>query len=581
MTTAAPIAITMGDPAGIGPEIVAKLISHSKPPTPIVVIGDAEIMRRATALVGSDAVIREIEDPGEARAEYGVIQLLQVGSALSPNLPFGAVSAAAGAASFAYVETAARLALQGRVSAMVTAPINKAALKAAGINYPGHTEILGEIAGSDDFAMMLATDELRVVLVSTHESLRQAIEKISHERVLRTIEIAHKAGLALGIDAPRVAVAGLNPHAGEEGLFGTEDRDIIAPAIASAQANGIDASGPWPADTLFMRARNGDFDIVVAQYHDQGLIPIKLLGIDQGVNITVGLPFIRTSVDHGTAFDIAGKGMADHASLAKAVSQAEVMAGMNRQVGHAAPDSCVGQVDAFDFIFMLTRQDRTVADAQILAREAIAAGIRHIGFKDVGLPIEELHELTRIIKSSGATAYLEVVSLDEESERRSAITALQLGVDVLMGGTRSDLVLPFLKGSSIRYLPFPGQIVGHPSKLEGSIEEIAAHARFLAELDGVHGVDLLAYRSELDPEALIRAVSEAVGGKQLVVAGSIDNADRIRTVRAAGANGFTVGTAAIDGVFDAPMDLRSQLSHIDEVASPKAGPSIGPAVTVQ
>jgi 4-hydroxythreonine-4-phosphate dehydrogenase len=223
------------------------------------------------------------------------------------------------------VQAAIDLALAGEVRAIVTAPINKEALKAAGVRYPGHTEILADRCGVSDFAMMLANDELRVVLVSIHVSLRDAIAAVTPEAELRAIRLAHQAGLGFGLAKPRVAVAGLNPHAGENGMFGGEDLAIIAPAVARARAEGIDASGPWPGDTVFMRARKGEFDVVVAQYHDQGLIPVKYLGVDNGVNATLGLPFVRTSVDHGTAFDIAGKGLADPASLAYALKQAIAM----------------------------------------------------------------------------------------------------------------------------------------------------------------------------------------------------------------------------------------------------------------
>jgi 4-hydroxythreonine-4-phosphate dehydrogenase len=219
--------------------------------------------------------------------------------------------------------------MEGSVAGIVTAPLNKEALVAAGVRQPGHTEILADRAGEPHVAMMLATDELRVLLVSIHVSLARAIALVTIENELRAIRLAAEACRAFGIARPRIAVAGLNPHAGEEGLFGREDIDVIRPAIAAARAEGHDASGPWPGDTIFMRARRGAFDIVVAQYHDQGLIPIKLLGIDHGVNVTVGLPFIRTSVDHGTAFDIAGTGRADPASLAYALDVAERMAAVS------------------------------------------------------------------------------------------------------------------------------------------------------------------------------------------------------------------------------------------------------------
>jgi len=229
----------------------------------------------------------------------------------------------AGRASFDYVMAAIRLARSGEIAGIVTAPLAKEAMKAAGLSYPGHTEILAEFSGTQDFAMMLANDELKVILVTIHVSLRQAIDMVTQSRVLNTIRLAAQACHAYGIAHPRIAVAGLNPHAGEAGMFGREDLDEIAPAIAKARAEGLDASGPWPGDTVFMRARRGEFDIVVAQYHDQGLIPVKYLGIEQGVNVTIGLPFVRTSVDHGTAFDIAGTGKADAQSLIYAFDQAQ------------------------------------------------------------------------------------------------------------------------------------------------------------------------------------------------------------------------------------------------------------------
>jgi 4-hydroxythreonine-4-phosphate dehydrogenase len=196
----------------------------------------------------------------------------------------------------------------------------------AGFCYPGHTEVLAALTGAEDYAMMLVTDELRVVHVSTHVALSEAIRRVQPERELTVIRLADRSLRALGVERPRVAVAGLNPHAGEAGLFGTEDREAIAPAVEAARSEGIDASGPWPPDTVFMQARQGRFDVVVVQYHDQGHIPIKLMGFDTGVNVTVGLPFFRTSVDHGTAFDIAGTGRADHASMRAALDLAASLA---------------------------------------------------------------------------------------------------------------------------------------------------------------------------------------------------------------------------------------------------------------
>jgi 4-hydroxythreonine-4-phosphate dehydrogenase len=315
-----PIGITMGDPCGIGPEIIARVFADGLPGQ-AVVIGDAKVMERAVRALAIPLQVQPIASIDEAVSDATLIPVLNV-SDLPADLPIGQVDARAGRASYDYVVRAIDEALAGNIGAIVTAPINKEAMKKGGLNYPGHTEILAERSGTDKFAMMLANDELRVILVTIHVSLRDAIDLVTQDSVLRTIELAHKAGKAYGIASPRVAVAGLNPHAGENGMFGREDLDIIVPAIRRAQELGMNASGPWPGDTVFMRARKGEFDIVVAQYHDQGLIPVKYLGIDNGVNVTIGLPFIRTSVDHGTAFDIAGQGTADHSSLRYAFDQA-------------------------------------------------------------------------------------------------------------------------------------------------------------------------------------------------------------------------------------------------------------------
>ncbi len=326
--TQRPLGITMGDPAGIGPEIIAKLFAEGLP-APAIVIGDAAILRRAVALLDMPLEVVTIETPDQARGGAGRIEVLPVGD-LPADLPFGRIDARAGAAAFDYISRAIDEVQARRISAIVTAPINKAAMNAAGIDYPGHTEILAERAGTADYAMMLANNELRVLLVSIHVSLADAIRAVTPEHELRAIRLADLAGRQFGIARPRVAVAGLNPHAGEGGMFGPEDEAIIAPAVARARGEGIDVTGPLSGDTVFMRARQGEFDVVVAQYHDQGLIPVKYLGIDQGVNITVGLPFVRTSVDHGTAFEIAGTGQASAASLRAAVIQAVMMAGMTQ-----------------------------------------------------------------------------------------------------------------------------------------------------------------------------------------------------------------------------------------------------------
>lgn len=324
-TPALPVAVTMGDPAGIGPEIVAKVFAAGGLRGHVLVIGDANSMRRAISMIGADISVRGVADVAHAQFESGMIDVLDVGG-VPADLEAGFIDARAGAASFAFVERAITDAIAGRIDAIVTAPIHKEAWRAAGVTFPGHTELLADRTGVRDFAMMLFNDDLRVILVSIHVALAEAITLVTRSSVLRTICLADRAARDLGIAVPRVAVAGLNPHAGEGGLFGREDLDVIAPAIADARQSGIDATGPWPPDTVFMQARAGKFDIVVAQYHDQGLIPVKYLGVDNGVNVTVGLPFVRTSVDHGTAFDIAGKGIADPASLRIAIDHAVRMA---------------------------------------------------------------------------------------------------------------------------------------------------------------------------------------------------------------------------------------------------------------
>jgi len=318
------VGITMGDAAGIGPEIVVKACAQGLN-APCVVYGDAGALRRAAAALGARLEVREIANVGQASGDAGRIEVMACGPALPPDLPHGKVSAAAGRAAYDYVCAAIDDAQAGRIRAIVTAPLNKQSMHEAGIDYPGHTEILAERSGTDDFAMMLANDELRVLLVTIHVALADVMARITPEAELTAMRLADRACRQMGIARPRVAVAGLNPHAGEGGKFGREDIDIIEPAIRQARDEGIDASGPWPGDTVFMRARRGEFDIVVAQYHDQGLIPVKYLGVDHGVNVTVGLPFVRTSVDHGTAFDIAGKGVADQASLIAAFDLALAM----------------------------------------------------------------------------------------------------------------------------------------------------------------------------------------------------------------------------------------------------------------
>ena len=321
------VAVTMGDPAGIGPEIIAKTFAdpgfHAR--NRALVVGDAGMLERAAQLLGLPLRINEIPEPEDAAFEPGTADVLQVGE-LPLDLPFGELDARAGDAAFRYLERATRLASAGRVAAIATAPLNKEAMHLAGHGYPGHTEILADLTGTQDYAMMLVTDELKVIHVSTHVSLKEAIDRAHPERELAVIRLAHESLQKLGVERPRVAVAGLNPHAGENGLFGKEDLEKIRPAVKAALEEGVDASGPWAPDTVMMRARQGHFDVVVVQYHDQGHIPVKLMGFDTGVNVTVGLPFFRTSVDHGTAFDIAGTGKADHASLEAALHLARTLA---------------------------------------------------------------------------------------------------------------------------------------------------------------------------------------------------------------------------------------------------------------
>jgi len=320
-----PIAITMGDACGIGPEIIAKLYADAAPLPPTLLLGDEGIIKRAIRLLALPLTMRVIDSPEYFQSASNTINVISL-SRLPEDIPFGQLDARAGKAAYDYIRSGIDLALQKRIRAVVTAPINKEAMRLADIHYPGHTEILADFSGTKDFAMMLMNNDLRVILVTIHVSLREAIEQVTMESELRTIRLAHHAMTQLGIARPRIAVAGLNPHAGEHGLFGSEDEAIVKPAIQQAKGEGIEASGPWPGDTVFMNARQGRFDIVVAQYHDQGLIPVKYLGVDEGVNITVGLPFVRTSVDHGTAFDIAGTGKARHASLRVAVEQAAMLA---------------------------------------------------------------------------------------------------------------------------------------------------------------------------------------------------------------------------------------------------------------
>ncbi|TAM87934.1 MAG: 4-hydroxythreonine-4-phosphate dehydrogenase PdxA [Candidimonas sp.] len=321
-----PVAITLGDAAGIGPEIIVKLY-HGGLPFPAVVYGDAGVLAATVRRLGfgRQIKIQAISDPGQASMRAGTIPVANRWQPLPADLPPGKLDARAGRAAYEYLCQAIDDTLAGKLRAIVTAPLNKEAMKAGGVDYPGHTEVLAERTHTQHYAMMLANRELRVVLATIHVAITAVPALITRASELTVIRLAHGACRQAGIAAPRVAVAGLNPHAGENGRFGREEIETIAPAIAQARAEGIAASGPWPGDTIFMRARRGEFDVVVAQYHDQGLIPVKYLGVDHGVNVTIGLPFVRTSVDHGTAFDIAGQGIADPGSLREAYTLALAM----------------------------------------------------------------------------------------------------------------------------------------------------------------------------------------------------------------------------------------------------------------
>lgn len=321
----------MGDPAGIGPEIVASSLGGARQGPPCLVFGCPEVMRRAVELKGTGVSVQAIETVEQARFEPGVLEVVST-SRFATAPTYGQVDAACGEAAFEAITAAIDAAMAGAVSGIVTAPIHKEALALARVPYPGHTEMLGDLTGADRVAMMLGNDEIRTVLVTIHCSLADAIRGVDFESELAAIRLAHQGARALGFAEPRVAVAGLNPHAGEGGLFGREEIEIIGPAIKAARAEGIDASGPWAGDTVFMQARQGRFDIVVAQYHDQGLIPVKYMGLEKGVNITLGLPFARTSPDHGTAFDIAGEGIADAASMVTALDYAtRLVTAQNRE----------------------------------------------------------------------------------------------------------------------------------------------------------------------------------------------------------------------------------------------------------
>lgn len=315
------VAITMGDPAGVGPEVTLKALRRAEvwEACRPVVVGDRSVLEKAATVLGDERLAllerADVVDLKMVRAEEHA---------------WGRLDARFGKAAAAYIEQAVRMAQAGEVAAVVTSPVNKEALKLAQVPYPGHTEMVAALTGAKTYAMMLAGPGLRVIHVSTHVSLAEAIRRARRERIVTVIRLAHQVLRMEGIDRPRIAVAGLNPHAGENGLFGDEEIREIAPAVEEARAEGIEVSGPHPPDTVFLQALKGRFDIVVAMYHDQGHIPLKLHGFDRSVNVTVGAGVIRTSVDHGTAFDIAGKGVASEESMVQAILYAARLAGRGR-----------------------------------------------------------------------------------------------------------------------------------------------------------------------------------------------------------------------------------------------------------
>ncbi|OOM78878.1 4-hydroxythreonine-4-phosphate dehydrogenase PdxA [Clostridium sp. BL-8] len=324
------IAITMGDAAGIGPEIIVKALEHNsvydicRP----LVIGDLKILERAAAVTKSKVNFNKVENTSECKFDVGTIDCIDL-DLLPADLPFGELSAKAGDAAFKFIKKAVDLAKEGQIQVICTAPLNKAALHLGGHMYPGHTEILADLTETEDYSMMLTTPKLKVIHLTTHKGLIDAINSINPDRTYKVINLANDTLKSAGNKNPRIAVAGINPHCGENGMFGYgEEEEKLIPAIEKAAIEGVNVTGPYPADTVFFRAIRGEFDIVVACYHDQGHVPVKVSGFEDGVNITVGLKggIIRTSVDHGTAFDIAGKNIADETSMIAAIQSGAELA---------------------------------------------------------------------------------------------------------------------------------------------------------------------------------------------------------------------------------------------------------------
>ena len=317
------LGVTLGDPAGIGIEVTLKAIARKdyRPSCRLLLIGEACMVEAQLRYGAPGLRVQRVRTPAEAVWEAGAVPVLDIGVLKSP-LVLGQLNPLGGEAAFRALERGIRLALAGEIAGIVTAPLNKEAMHAAGHKFDGHTEILGHFCGNQPTFMLLSSERLKIVHVSTHCSLRQAVERAKTPRILATIRVVDRHLKHLGTAEPRVAVAGLNPHAGEHGLFGMEEIDEIVPAIAAARAEGIDAQGPVPPDSLYMKAYRGGYDAVVAMYHDQGHIPQKLVAFEEAVNVTLGLPIIRTAVDHGTAFDIAGQGVADPTNMVAAIDYA-------------------------------------------------------------------------------------------------------------------------------------------------------------------------------------------------------------------------------------------------------------------
>jgi 4-hydroxythreonine-4-phosphate dehydrogenase len=316
------IAITMGDPAGIGPEVIVNALRNPEIQTichPIV-IGDQSVMQEALKVCNVPFNLVPLRSPSDTFPSPGTVRIIDTGEL--KNFQKGGPSAEGGRACTSYIKKAVELARDKQVDAIVTGPISKEALKMAGQKWHGHTEMLAELTNTTDYAMMLAGGPLRVILVTIHTAIRNVPQLITREAVLKTIRLAKKACDMMGISSPRIAVAGLNPHAGEAGIFGTEEIEAISPAIEDAIHEGLPVTGPYPPDTIFHKAYKGDVDIIVSMYHDQGLIPLKMISFDTGVNVTIGLPIIRTSPDHGTAYDIAWKGIARPSSMIEAIKLA-------------------------------------------------------------------------------------------------------------------------------------------------------------------------------------------------------------------------------------------------------------------